>query len=682
MIRPKLLWLALCCGPAAGQTLETITVYGADEDSGDAAELRDGASNDTLGGFLASQPHVATASYGEGVGRPVVRGMSGYRVKILHNDHEASDLSAMSQDHAVAVAPRAAQRIELLRGPASLLYAARAGGVIRLIDALDTPIPPPGLQARASAQARLPDPDGHGLDAELSLGSSRRSLLLSALRQSAGDYRDGDGRRVHDADTRTGQWQLALGWQPRADQQWQLHTTRLYKDYGIPNRTEAATRIDMRRADWGLKFRHQPASAQLDEVAIDLLDSDYLHDETEGGRADGLFGQRQRRLAAWAHWNARDWWGSARVDIARGELQVCHEHGRCEDFESPGRSGEPLGSALLQYLQSTGLPYSHGHPMPDTRDRSVQLSAVGNRPLGTELELSLAARWQHRALEADPDNLQEQWVYPDSVDPHYYHDRDDHSLSLSAGLLRYADAARPGWELNLSYLQRFPSADELYWNGFHHATDSYVFGDPALERERSLNLDLDIHWQLGGQRLQLSTFYYRFEDYIYQARRHGADGEALADPFHSSPVWTTEQSDARFLGASLRLESDAARALSGWAQLDWLDAERANGDTLPRTAPPSLELGLQYRAAHWRARGSVRRVLRARALAPHESSTPGYAWLGLRLERRVRVGGQTLTLALRGDNLLDVAASNHLSVLKQTAPLPGRQLAVELDWTL
>ncbi|MBW9263717.1 MAG: Plug domain-containing protein, partial [Candidatus Thiodiazotropha sp. (ex. Lucinisca nassula)] len=121
--------IALLSGIAsADDELDSITVYGSQGDaqqSQNAESLRKGATNSTLGGYLDSLPNVDSASYGEAVGRPVIRGMSGYRVKILHNDNHLSDLSAMSQDHAVAVAPRASERIQLLKGPASLLYAAQ-----------------------------------------------------------------------------------------------------------------------------------------------------------------------------------------------------------------------------------------------------------------------------------------------------------------------------------------------------------------------------------------------------------------------------------------------------------------------------------------------------------------------------------------------------------------------------
>ncbi|MCG8015568.1 MAG: TonB-dependent receptor [Candidatus Thiodiazotropha sp. 'RUGA'] len=680
--------IALLSGIAsADDKLDSITVYGSQGDaqqSQDSESLRKGATNSTLGGYLDSLPNVDSASYGEAVGRPVIRGMSGYRVKILHNDNQLSDLSAMSQDHAVAVAPRASERIQLLKGPASLLYAAQAGGVIKISDALDAPFPEPGLKGELSGDIRS-DAESYSLDSHISLANEHWALQLGGLTQESDPYKSGDGETIADSDVNTDQGQFSLAWRPNSSNELQINGTSLEKDYGIPNATPEATRINMQRDDVGFKYRYLPNPLWLDEITLDLLSSDYLHDETEGGRKDGLFGQEQQRGTLNLAWAMTEWWGESRISYVNSELKVCHEHGACDDFEDAFRSGGPLGESMEQYVMNRGLPYSHGHPMPDTQSKIWQASTVAQRMLSDSYELISGIHWQSRQLQADPDNIQEQWVYPTSLDPDYYDDRNDHTLSLSLGVNKQAMDATPSWEISLSYLERLPSVDELYWNGFHHATDSYIFGNSELDKERSLNLDFDLTLEQNSHRMQVSTFYYRFSDYIYQDRGYDESGAALIDPFHISQVWFTRQTDADFVGGSLRYENRQAllRAqpdLTFWGQIDLLRATDSDGEDLPRTAPASAEIGVQFEQQAWLAKLSFKRVAKARNLAPQEEETAGYNWLSLYLQHDWQLADQELKLWLKGENLLDEFAQNHLSVLKDTAPLPGRQITAGIDW--
>lgn len=686
---PRLLLWALACLPplAAAQTeLDRIVVEQAEEPdatSESTEDLGQGAANATLGAYLDDMPNVDSASYGEAVGRPVVRGMSGYRIKILQNDHDVSDLSAMSQDHAVAVAPQASERIELLKGPASLLYAAQAGGVVRISDALDSLFRHSGLHSSVSGDLRA-GPASQGLHSHLHYANERWAAHLGGLQRESDPYESGDGAVIQDSDLSTQQAQLGLGYRPGAASEWQLSTTWLAKDYGIPNSTPEETRIDMERRDVSGAFRYQPDWLWLDGLRVDLHYSDYLHDETESGRRDGLFGQEQLSSALNLDWLSGVWSGQTRLSLSQGELRVCHQHGACDRFRTAVRTGGPLGESVLQSVEERGLPYSHGHPMPDTQDDTLQLSTVARRPLSPTHTMSLGVHGQWRQLTPDPDNIQEQWVQPAALDPDHYRRQDDQALSLSLGLGRQVPGRAFSWNTSLSYLERFPSVDELYWNGFHHATDTYIFGDVDLAKEASLNLDLDLVFRRDAHRAQLSGFYYRFRDYIYQDQAFDESGTPLIDPFHLSDVWFTRQSDAQFFGASLRyehqLQGRTRLPLTLWAQADALSAQRANGDNLPRSAPANAALGVVYDSPLWQASLTLKRVFVARNLAPNESATDGYSWLSAYLQRGWVLDDQNVELWLKGENLLDAPARNHLSVLKDNAPLPGRQIIAGARW--
>ena len=119
--------------------------------SGDELVLRRGS---TLGDTLDGLPGVSSSYFGPNANRPVIRGLDGDRVRVLSNEGASLDASSLSFDHAVPIDPLIVQRIEVLRGPAALLYGGSAiGGVVQ---ALDNRIPRAPLKGlTGSAELRL-----------------------------------------------------------------------------------------------------------------------------------------------------------------------------------------------------------------------------------------------------------------------------------------------------------------------------------------------------------------------------------------------------------------------------------------------------------------------------------------------------------------------------------------------
>jgi len=319
--------------------------------------------------------------------------------------------------------------------------------------------------------------------------------------------------------------------------------------------------------------------------------------------------------------------------------------------------------------------------MPNTHGKTWQLGLNSERQLDWQNYLgviSLGAHLEYRNLIADPANVQETWLVPASVDADYYQAETDWAAGLSAGLS--VDLLTTLLSVNLSYLERLPSADELYWNGFHHATNSYIFGNRNLNKERSINLDIDWSWQHSFGELTINTFYYDFSDYIFQQNLYDNAGNSVADPFHLSPVWLTKQQAANFYGGAVAydwklFESNAAEL---WFknQFDVLSAKLANGDNLPRSAPASYLTSLEYGQNNWSLQLHLKHVFEATQLAENEQKTAGYNWLALYADWDAKWAGHSWKLWLKGDNLLDVYAQNHLSLLKETAPLKGREMSL------
>jgi len=686
--------LSLCSCPAiANEILPTVEVEATNnaqngQVQSNASELlQQQASGNTLGDYLQEHASVESASYGPAVGRPVVRGMSGYRVKILQNDTEINDLSAMSQDHAVGVMPKASERIELLKGPASIVYGASAGGTVRLVNESHHQFPEKGFSGQVDAEVGSNN-DLQSLGGKAVATSDQFSMGISANRIQTEDYTDGHGNLVKDSDVLTEQASLVAGWRYKPGAQVIVSYETLDKDYGIPNQTSRTTRIDMERDIYSLHWSETELFGQLDKLSFDLSYSDYLHNETEGGRKDGLFGQKALQALVSADYYLDDWLGKLQLSYRTNELKVCHEHGACDSFSTASRSGidTNVGASLENYLSSTGLPYSHGHPMPNTETQTWMLGANAEKPLlgwGEEVYLSIGAHIEARALQADSSNIQETWLMPSRVDANYYQDETEFAGSISAGV-KHPLTQNIQSEVNLSYLERLPSVDELYWNGFHHATDSYVFGNRDLKKERSVNLDWDLALEGEQSDWHFSTYGYYFWDYIYQDSAYDQNGKPLIDPFHLSDVWQTMQTDAVFAGGSVRNDWQVMQ----WKQrpVIWTNqfeaslAQKNNGDSLPRTAPYSYLTKLGYQAMNWSANISLKHVFEANKLAEYESATDSYTWLSAYADWKVKSRYGNWRVWLKGENLLDSYAQNHLSFLKDTAPLMGRSVRAGIRW--
>jgi len=690
VIRLNLLFLALWLiapsswGEQATTQLETIEIHAEalndpNQQASSSENLTKQSSGETLGDYLANQANVNSASYGPGVGRPVVRGMTGYRVKILQNDTQVSDMSAMSQDHAVAVMPKASQRIELLKGPASILYGTSAGGIVRVVDNLQADFFAAGLRGKLATSTSTNQTNS--ITGEVQLSSDIFSVELAAFRTRSLDYYDGNGNKINDSDVLSEQAQLGLGWQYSDTDLLQLSYTNLVKDYAIPNTTAGETRINLQNKVYGFNWLATDVSTNIDAIKLEAQYTDYLHDETEGTSLDGLFGQKTSQLSLRTDYHWLDWAGTALLSFQNQQLKVCHEHAACDSFKTALRTNNEPGISLENYYNATGFPYSHGHPMPNTQSKTWQLGLNSERQLDWQNYpgvISLGMHLEHRNLVADPSNVQETWLVPASVDADYYQAETDWAAGLSAGLS--VDLLTTLLSVNLSYLERLPSADELYWNGVHHATNSYIFGNRNLNKEKSINLDIDWSWQHSFGELTINTFYYAFSDYIFQQNLYDNAGNSVADPFHLSPVWLTKQQAANFYGGAVAydwklFESNAAEL---WFknQFDVLSAKLANGDNLPRSAPASYLTGLEYEQNNWSLQLHLKHVFEATQLAENEQKTAGYNWLTLYADWDAKWAGRSWKLWLKGDNLLDVYAQNHLSFLKETAPLKGREISL------
>jgi len=651
------------------------TSYGTDT-------LANHTSGQTLGDYLSDQLGVDSASYGPAVGRPTVRGMEGYRVGIAQGGITLNDLSAMSQDHAVGLNARMAERIEMVKGPASLLYGSYSGGVIRTLgEEHEAKLPKKGLSLDTSVSTN--SDTGFGTTSiKGAYALDEFSANLNYYRNEADNFQS-DGETVPHTDTFSEQFHGVLGWKISP-----VHTLKLYadtmdKEYGVPNRTIERTDIVMEQQRYGVVL-HSESIGNIKNVITEYQYSDYTHFEREGGRYDGLFDQQQQSLSTQFDYKlAESTDANFRLEWVGNELKVCHEHGRCREFEDAVRTSAEDGLSLLNYYDDRGIAYSHGHPMPDTEEQKLLMALNVKHYLGETDELNLATNIVARKLSADPKNMQETWLMHSSVDSDYYEDETDVAVSLSVGWWHsWSEAFET--QASLAYMQRLPSSQELFWNGFHHATESYILGNRDLDKETSVNLDVDaIYKHSDAFSSRLSLYYYDFENYIYQSPLVDDSGVAVLDPFHLSPVWQIQGVGAKIYGLGIEekyKKTLGLHALTFTAQLNFMKGELDSGGYIPRMSPYNATFCLEHDHMDLHSEITYKWVDKSRNVADNETSTDGYDMLNFSTKYHYALTNGSLDFWLKANNLTDDVAKNHISFLKETAPLPGRSVTVGFDY--
>jgi len=654
-----------------------------------SADLAKDARGETLGDFLQNEQFVNSASYGPAVGRPVVKGMDGYRVGVTNGNIILNDLSAMSQDHAVGVMPRTSEKIELIKGPASLLYGSYSGGVVRVLGEEHE-------RDFAKEGAKLEVTGSYGSNGAGTVGvlkgqaaTETLSVAIDVDYHNAEDYRDGNGNLIQDSDTLSQQIHAVLGYKINENNNIKLYGDRLTKDYGIPNITPERTSIDMKQDHFGVVWHAKELFDTFEYMDTEISYSDYLHHEYEDVSPDGLFGQKQLSVSNTFGLDMDEWHIDGSVEYMNSLLQVCHEHGECQEFSVASRSASAINGIAITAPSGTinepdnpnGLPFVHGHPMPDTEESILKAGLVAKNFLNDTNELTLSTRVEYRDLTPNSENIEQEWLIPDSIDPNYYNSINDSALSAGLGWYLFLGDSTT-LQSSLSYVQRLPASSELFWNGFHHATESYIMGDRYLSNEESFNFDVDLVANHGSFTTQASLFYYDFMNYIYQAPIIGNNNEQINVENiigHDALAWKITGAGAQVYGAALKESYKKqldAHELEATLEVEALQGVLKEGGYIPRMPPFSATASLQHKLGGWTSKLSYKYVDRSRFLGFKETPTAAYGWLSAYIEYLYKNSYMETIVFLKGENLTDEQAYNHLSFLKESAPYAGRQITL------
>jgi iron complex outermembrane recepter protein len=650
---------ALPLGRGANDVVTSVTVLGGDE----LVHRRQATLGETLSGI----PGVSSDTFGGGASRPVIRGQTSPRVRVLSNGAALLDASEISPDHAVSVEPLLVESIEILRGPSALLYGGGAiGGAVNVVDRRVPTRPIDGVTGAVEARAGTAD-DERTLVTGITAGRGGFALRLEALKRESGDYavpnyhpphddhEEGDEHEEGGAfdrlagsfnDTSTftigGSWVGSRGYLGLAytdqDSHYGLpghtheyegchpHGTELHcgdhdegdedHDHDHDHEEHGAPTIDLRSKRVDVRGEIREPVAGVEKLSFRGGFTDYAHDELEGDEVATTFTNEGHDM--------------------RLELQ-----------HSP--IGPMRGVVGVQSSQSDFAAIGEEAFLPENRTTLNALFALEEFTFG-DVRLELAARQEWQDIEAvgQADT---------SHDP----------FSISGGAV-WNFASDWSAAASVSRSQRAPSAQELFARGVHLATNTYEIGTPTLDVETVNAAEVSLRRTAGPTTFSASAYRYQYDGYIY--------AETL-DTFEDFRLIRYSQRDAVFTGFEGEIKHRFTPNLSAEVFGDYVQARFDDGGgAVPRIPAARLGVRAEYLHNAWSGDLEYQRVFEQDDIAAFESVTPGYDMLNATVAYDFTVDRVAAQVYLRGNNLLDELALNHTSFLAEAAPLRGRNLAV------
>ena len=625
-----------------------------------------------IGDTLSRIPGVSNASFGQNIGRPVIRGFEGARVGMLNNNMGAADASAVSQDHAVSVEPFLADQVEVLKGPSTLLYGSGSiGGVVNIVThTIPQQMPEQPVSARALIQG------DSAADQRLAAGRidwSAGSFVFhaSGFYRRSNDYEipgeaelypdEDEGHESHEEEDHDeeshgvlensfldneggsfgGSW---IGDRWRAGLAYTLYDS----NYGIPgahgheeehdeeHEGEEGHEEEEENVTIGLESRRlegelvgvQPFSG-FEQLKLRLADTRYTHTEFEGDEVGTVFNNDSTDL----------------------RLELRHNPWSAWD-----------GAFGAQYAQRDFEAIGDEAFVPPSNTRTMAVFWVESAEFD-EWQIDLGIRYDKirvKALQTNAGNMPVK--------------RDFSPLSASVGAIYHFDDSRH-LAFNISFAERAPTDQELFAFGPHIATQNFEIGDPTLNNESNLHGEIGYRVHKGQLTGSITLYYDRFNDYIFQLDT-GLEEDEL-------PVRQWSQQDASFYGGELELRYDLGRFDSGHWQLfgfaDLVRAEFKDNSNVPRIPPVRFGLGADWDLRGWAANVTWINASSHTRIAEYETPTPGYDLLNAELSYLFQSDNRSeWELYLKGHNLLNEEIRNSTSFLKDQAPQIGRNFVLGL----
>ena len=627
----------------------------------------------TISDLVNNEPGVSTTGFGPGVGRPVIRGQSGGRVGVMSDGISSMDVSTISPDHGVALSPLFVDQVEILRGPATLLYGSGAsGGLVNIISNQILDYVPEGLEGEIYGHFDSAANDKTG-GLKVNYGQGEFAFHFDGL------YRDTQNIEIPGFELLTPHEEDVPGELQNSD----VETRDLtFGASWVTDRGFLGLSINSYDNDYGVPghaHHHEEEHEEEEEH------EDEEEHEEEGGvrikqdqtRFD-LKGELQDPLSGFSLLKTR--WGynnHTHRELEEGGISTQLDNdeweGRVELLHNPLALWE--GVLGIQYknrdLQTSGEEAF----LPDSKLNSIGLFILERRDFD-RWHLEIGGRYEHQSAESI---LQTSDV--------------NHDLfSFSTGL-GYHWTDQISTRLNFTRSQRAPSLETLFSNGAHLATNTFEVGNTSLSEETSHSLDLTFSKTGGRFTADLTLFSSWIDDYIF-ASEGDRNGDGVVDRVEgdfsgdlaeivleedAALLVDQVQADARFYGIELQARYNILNRAGQTLDLKlWGDTVRgklSGGQNLPRVTPWHLGLGLDYQRGPLNMYLDASHTGRQTKLAALETASDSYTELGAGISYTLSMNGMTnANLFLRGTNLLDEEIRSHTSFVKDIAPLQGRSV--------
>lgn len=658
VIRDEIVVTASPLGRSSEQTIVGTTVVSGD----DLARNLDGSIGETL----RRQPGISSSFFGPGASRPIIRGLGGDRISVLDSGIGSIDASSTSPDHAVAVEPATAEKIEIVRGAATLLYgSSAAGGVVNVFSGkIANRLPEGGYDGSLRVGASTVD-DGveaaGGFDIDLGkAGAGNIVFHGEGFYRNAGDYEIpgfAESARLRAMETESGE-------------------TGGEEAFGVVRNTS----LDTKGGAAGLSYVHDDGFFGFSGTA---MNTDYgvpghSHEGEEGGVTIAL---KQRRLDFDSEFD-RDFFLFRKAKLRVGYADYTHS-----EIEPTGEIGTVFSNegveGRLELVEKTST-FKGGdlNGAVGFQWKIRDFSAIGDEAFVPPSKSRQFGVFSLKEFAAGP------WRF--EAGARYEHTRHDSpAIASPLSFNAYSVSAGVGYQPNdLLFLgvtglrtERAPSTEELFSNGPHLATGVFEVGDPTLGKETARGVEATARVGSDAVSFTINGFYTSYKDFIFE-NATGADIDVDGELI---PEFRFEATDAAFKGFEAQLDAELFHIgpfhIHSHLAADFVRATAENSPTgdLPRIPPVTGLFALEANSSRFDLRGEIDHSLTQRKTGAGELPTDRYTMYNLYATIRPTGEDSPIAIRLAAQNLSNEDARLHTSFLKEISPLPGRNFKVSVQ---
>jgi len=667
---------------------------------------------DAIDGYLG----ISMADYGAAVGQPIIRGMSGPRVKILKNGMVNRDVSGLGVDHLNDVDLNDIQQIEIVKGPSSLLYAnGTIGGIINVVDdciaAMNFEIP----EVKIGYETQSVN-DGSSEFVNLKRNINGFNINFSYKNSEFGNYDIPNGAVLHEEE--------------HEDEHGDEHGDEHEEDLGYVNNSDFAVEatkfgiskvgdwgyvglsLDSLKSVYGIPFHEDEHSDEHDDDHGDEHGDEEEHEEerifsttdSESFTIKGSYNVNGG-LVKKIDYTYRD--SDYTLTEAHAEEEGHEEHEDEEEHEEHAptnfiNNATEYGAIFDMSNDVMTQKFSFNYVEENT---SIFGEEAFMNPANNEvLTLGYFVGGDFDPFHLDFGMRLDQIDRSGTVTDEDHGDIDSYNVNENTNsfAISIGRDLTDSLDINLGFssVERMPSVIELFMNGPHLATGRFEVGDPTLSSETSNNIDISFNFD-NGEYFGYASFYINDVDNYITLMDEDDDHEMHGDEHHEDEDEHHEdeddhghgnlihanyiQEDAEFDG----YEIEFGRTIDlGKGQLklsfgrDVVNAKFSDGHNVPRINPSRNVYSLSYAQEDVVFKLDLKDVAKQNDFGEGESATDAYQMLDTRVTKTFNLNGSNnLKVTLFGKNLLDEVARNHSSFVKNEVPLPGRNYGIKFNLT-